>query len=203
VRDPDLPLLRESLREAERVLDHQMGALQEVDYKAEQVLAVTLATTGGGLAFFAYASAKVDPGRSFGFVLVFAVGFAANVLAAAAFLSGYLGFVNPTVVQAGPAPAWIAQRTTIPRGRSGTTSVRSSRATRGTSPTTSGSSARSAHGRSAGSRCWPLRSSATRGLHFMVSERLASVVHGAKKPEKVEPAPPASIAKLRREPRPR
>jgi hypothetical protein len=114
VRDPDLPLLRESLREAERVLDHQMEALQEVDDKAEQVLAVTLATTGGGLAFFAYASAKVDPGRSFGFILVFAVGFAANVLAAAAFLSGYLGFVNPTVVQAGPAPAWIAQRTTDP-----------------------------------------------------------------------------------------
>lgn len=55
-------ILPEILREAERALDHSLRALEELDDKSEQLIALAMATVGAELAAFASLSALSSAG---------------------------------------------------------------------------------------------------------------------------------------------
>lgn len=106
----DETLLREMLREAERVLDQQLHALDEMDDKTEQLLAVGVATAGAGIALFAFLAQHggngVGPAAQGGWAGAFAL----NLAALLAFLQAYVGFGARRLPKAGPSPSWIAEK---------------------------------------------------------------------------------------------
>lgn len=106
-------LLAEMLREAERAVDRQLTVLAELDDKSEQLLAVTLATLGAGLALFGFAAdwlpTRVDPG----FKAVVGLAVAANLSSLLAVLSGYVGAAGPAERFAGPSPAWLREKANL------------------------------------------------------------------------------------------
>lgn len=102
----DDELLREMLREAERVLDRQFRMMEEHDDKTEQAIALGVATLGGGVALATFARAGTAP-LAMGFVVF---GAALNLLALLWLLEAYVGLSRKESLRMGPNLRWLAAK---------------------------------------------------------------------------------------------
>lgn len=104
--------LRELLREAERVIDHQIRALGDLDRKSEQMITLGVAALGGGLAIglllVREASGPVGP-----FVVILLAALA-NLVALAMFVNAYVGAPRPSEAHVGPSLNWLQQKANDP-----------------------------------------------------------------------------------------
>lgn len=103
-------VLREMVREAERVIDHQARVWEGLDGKAEQLMRLALLALAGavGLATFLLQMRDVHLDEVF-LALFLAAGFVV-VLATLFFVSAYAGIRSDRRFDVGPAPAWLAER---------------------------------------------------------------------------------------------
>ncbi|SRR5581483_2906540 len=95
------------LREAERTLDTQLRAAEELDDKTEQMLTLAVSTLGGEVAILAYVAERHDLGLPVRAAFGCALG--AAFFAVLAFLDAYLGIRRRGQVQAGPNLARLAE----------------------------------------------------------------------------------------------
>lgn len=102
----DTDVLRELLRQAERVLDHQARGMEEQDDKTEQPLALGVATLGGGLALATWVTQVGGSDLFFG--LLIAAGALVNLVSLPTLMGAYL--VLPLTLQVGPHPRWLAEQ---------------------------------------------------------------------------------------------
>lgn len=108
------PLLESILRQMERYVDHQVRAVEELDDKIEQLLAIDLLLLGLGITLLdrAVGRSLVDPGAP-SLVLTgpLVVGFLAVVGSMILLIRGYVGVGSSRGPrhQAGPDPGWLAQ----------------------------------------------------------------------------------------------
>jgi hypothetical protein len=112
------PVVFEALREAERTLDQQLRAAEELDDKTEQMITLAVSTLGGEIAILAYVAERHDLGLAVRGA--FACALAAAFFALLAFLDAYVGLRKRGHLQAGPSlrklaevandPAWSMDR---------------------------------------------------------------------------------------------
>lgn len=103
---PGDDVLREMLRELERILDQQLRAVEEQDDRAEQAITLAVATLGGGLGLATLLSgALYRDGVSLAFLGVSA---GVNLASLAWLLRAYMGV--PKALQVGPRPTWLRDK---------------------------------------------------------------------------------------------
>lgn len=107
---PGDDVLREMLRELERILDQQLRAVEEQDDRAEQAVTVAIATLGGGLGLASVVAGVVPTDPMF--LLLLGVAASVNLGALHHFLRAYLGI--PKALQIGPQPAWVRSKARDP-----------------------------------------------------------------------------------------
>lgn len=101
-------LLGEILREAERVLDHQVRALDTLDDKVEQMLTLSVGVLLGAFALAAFLAERANPWRAYAAAL--AAGGLWNVTAVVRFARAY-GVVDREIeAQVGPDSYWLVER---------------------------------------------------------------------------------------------
>lgn len=100
---PDAPTLALLVHDAERVIDHQIQAIEELDDKSEHMisLAVALLAAGVSLATIVVTANGAKP--HFGFFWVLLAGGLVNLVAIMAFLESYIGFRGGVEVHRGPS----------------------------------------------------------------------------------------------------
>ena len=100
--DPEVELRREMLREAERVLDHEVAAIEQLDQKTSHALTLTI--SGFSLLVLLATLSPTDPTTAS--LLLLGAGGAANALAALLLTKEY--HLEPDAgVHVGPDPAWL------------------------------------------------------------------------------------------------
>jgi hypothetical protein len=107
----DLDMRREMLREAERVIDHEVQAIEQLDAKTSHAL--TLAISGITLLVALGTLAGANVSRSF--LVVLALAGVANGAAVHALIRAYHGLRSRGEVSVGPSPVWLADGLTVER----------------------------------------------------------------------------------------
>lgn len=104
---PSPALLGVLLHDAERVIDHQIQAVEELDDKSEHMIGLAVALLAGGLslALFAVSRDHIHPDAWFYWMLLGAG--VVNLVGIVAFLESYIGFRRGVEVHVGPSLAWI------------------------------------------------------------------------------------------------
>lgn len=101
--------LQEMLREQERVIDHQVRAIEELDDKSEHMIRLSMAALAGGvgLASLLPRATEVTP-----LIALLPLGIAAglNLAARIAFVDAYVGFREHAEAHIGPDPSWVARK---------------------------------------------------------------------------------------------
>lgn len=110
MEDDVRPALQEMVRQAERVIDHQMRVWEQLDTKAEQMMRLSLLILAGAvtLATFFLQDSTVALDRVFLAVFVGAGLFV--VVAILFFVASYTGFREDRRFRVGPSPAWLQRR---------------------------------------------------------------------------------------------
>jgi hypothetical protein len=98
--------LREMLREAERVIDHEVRAIEELDKKTAQALTLSLS----GLSLFVLLGGFVGPKASPAFLALFMVAGVLNAGAVYLLVKSYHGPESRAEVNVGPSPVWMAEK---------------------------------------------------------------------------------------------
>jgi hypothetical protein len=95
---------------AERLIDHQVRAAEELDDKAEHMIKVAIATLGGALtvALFVGQEPEIDATRSS--ALFFGVGLLLNLAAVVSFIDSYIGFRRPLELYPAPDIGWLNEK---------------------------------------------------------------------------------------------
>ncbi|MBI4393565.1 MAG: hypothetical protein HY556_07195 [Euryarchaeota archaeon] len=111
--------LGEVIRQMERYVDHQITVAEELDDKIEQLLALAVASFGGGLALLlSQPTALVggDPILTPSAALL-VLSLVVNLISASLFLDAYVGILPARAPQIGPGadPAWLAEVALEPR----------------------------------------------------------------------------------------
>lgn len=102
---PDvLTLIR---RDAERIVDHQIRAAEELDRKLEHLSTLGVASTGGGFALGGFIATQGGGAPLF---VLLGVGVLLNVAAIAFFMRGYGALRESVELGAGPDPTWLAAK---------------------------------------------------------------------------------------------
>jgi hypothetical protein len=110
-RAPDSGLLAILLHDAERVVDHQVKAMEELDDKSEHMVGLGVAMLAGSLSIATFLVGKESaPRPDWTFLWRLGAAGAANILAILAFLESYVGFRHGTEVVVGPSLDWVAQK---------------------------------------------------------------------------------------------
>lgn len=101
--------LREMLREQERVIDHQVHALEDHDQKSEHMIKVCIAALAGGVTL---ATILLRGPHDVSLVTLAPFSGAAilNLASLVLFVDAYVGFRRQAEAHIGPDPAWIAQK---------------------------------------------------------------------------------------------
>lgn len=105
-------MLREMVREAERVIDHQVRVWEGLDAKAEQLMRLALLVLAGAVALATFFVQR--PGVPFDavFLAIFLGAGLLVVFAILYLLASYAGFRSDRRLSVGPAPAWLVDRST-------------------------------------------------------------------------------------------
>ena len=112
---PDPLLLAALLGEAERVIDHQAKAMEELDDKSEHMVGLGVALLAGGLSIATFLIGKDSaPRPDWTFFLLLCAAGAANLAAILAFLESYVGFRHGAQVAVGPSLDWLQTRSLDP-----------------------------------------------------------------------------------------
>jgi hypothetical protein len=108
-RDDDLALLAEMVREAERVIDHQVRAKEAIDAKSQNALTVAIAALGGGLALGSLVLTRGAPTDAF-FLAAIAAGGGLNLGSVLVLLDAYMGLRLRRELAIGPSVAALSER---------------------------------------------------------------------------------------------
>lgn len=101
--------LREMLREQERVIDHQVRALEELDDKSEHMIRLSMAALAGGVGLASVVlRATTSPSVLLLVPLVIAAGL--NCWGLAVFVDAYVGLTRHRDAHVGPNPSWVARK---------------------------------------------------------------------------------------------
>lgn len=103
-------LLREMVREAERVVDHQARLWEGLDAKAEQLMRLALLTLAGAVALATFFLQVQDIPLDETFLFLFLAGGLLVVLAVLFIVSSYVGIRSDRRFDVGPSPAWLVER---------------------------------------------------------------------------------------------
>lgn len=105
-----LARLEEMVRESERVIDHQVRAIEEVDRKAAHLTTSAQAALGGGVLLATFVAADV-PGRvDLLFLAAFSTGGILNVLSLTHLFGPVRGRERVERIGVGPDPEWVASK---------------------------------------------------------------------------------------------
>lgn len=97
------------LREQERVIDHQVRAIEELDDKSEHMLRLSIAALAGALTLASFLLR--GPGQVPPLVLLpFGSAAALNLCALVFLVDAYVGFRHHAEAHVGSDPAWVAER---------------------------------------------------------------------------------------------
>lgn len=108
-------MLRELCRQAERAIDHQAQAMEQLDGKTQQTMGLAMGALAGGIAILTFVSDAI-PGRVGAlFVSLVALGGAANLAPLFFLTSSYVGFRTHADLAVGPDPAWLLEKATQPQ----------------------------------------------------------------------------------------
>lgn len=103
-------VLAEMLREAEKIVDHQVQAIEEMDDKAEQMIGIGIGTLGGGLALAAFLADRTGVTGIVAPYSAVAIPLSLSVAAILFFLESYIGILNPRSAAVGPDLRWIREK---------------------------------------------------------------------------------------------
>ena len=101
-------LVLEMLREAERVLDHQVRALESQDHKTSQMMPLEIGMLGAALALRTFAAQSRVADVPFAILLT--VSAVANLGALVFLLDAYIGLSSRRYVHVGPRLGWLAEK---------------------------------------------------------------------------------------------
>src|SRR3990172_8724467 len=110
VPGPPLPLLREMVRESERVCDIQRQSFARADARSEQMIALGLVTLGAGLAMSRSFEPSGSPAPDPPFLALMGGAMVLNAHAILTFLRAYLRPREHSAIRFGPSPEWIANQ---------------------------------------------------------------------------------------------
>ncbi len=95
---------------AERLLDHQIRAAEELDDKAEQMIRLAIATMAGAITVALFVGQEpaidADPLAA----IIFGVGLVANLLAAFLFVHAYVGVGRPVELYPSVSAQWLLEK---------------------------------------------------------------------------------------------
>ncbi len=107
----DVELLREMVREWERLIDHPVQAMAELNDKAEQMIKLAVALLAAGITLAGYVIQTlpdlVEPWFGVGIL----AGIVLNLSSIAQFLRAYAGAGPHGELHIGPHPAWMMDKT--------------------------------------------------------------------------------------------
>lgn len=116
-REETAAVLREMVREAERVVDHQARVWEGLDAKAEQLMRLALLTLAGAVALATFFLQQRDVVLDGIFLGLFLAAGLLVVMAILFIVSSYAGFRSDRRLGLGPSLGWLADRS----ARSGVT----------------------------------------------------------------------------------
>jgi hypothetical protein len=113
-RAPDATLLSALLHDAERVIDHQVRAMEELDDKSEHMLGLGVGALAGGLGLATVAAGKESLQPDWLFFWSVVAGGLLNMAAILAFLESYLGIRDGGSLWVGPSLDWVREKSVDP-----------------------------------------------------------------------------------------
>jgi hypothetical protein len=105
-----IDLLREMVREAERLVDHQLQAMEELDNKSEQMIKLSVALLAGGAALAGFTIRHLVAYAGGAFLAALGVAATLNGTAIVSFVASYVGLRHQTDAHVGPHPRWLKQK---------------------------------------------------------------------------------------------
>lgn len=108
--DADAALLAEMVREAERVIDHQVSVLKELDRKSGLVTTVAQALLAGAVILITLVTAQEVQGVDVPFIALLSSGGLVNVVALVRSLDAFVGPRQHEAVKVGPDIRWVRRR---------------------------------------------------------------------------------------------
>jgi hypothetical protein len=109
LREEDDALFAEMLRVAERVLDHQVKAIEALDLKTQNAITLGVAALGGGLALGSLVTAQGRAGVDVWFAGVFGAGGLLNLAALALLIDANTGLRRQRFVRYGVHVSWLRE----------------------------------------------------------------------------------------------
>jgi hypothetical protein len=111
--DEDIEILKEAIREQERLIDSQTEGMSELDKKAEHLISLSVLTLGAAAALGVYLIDHVcGAGRLL--LVVLMLGAAATIFAIIEFTICYVGLKGVLERKAAPDPEWIKKKAADP-----------------------------------------------------------------------------------------
>lgn len=92
---------------AERLVDHQVRAAEELDDKAEQMIRLAMVTMAGAMSVALFVGQEPDIQADAVSAVIYAVGLSANLLAAFLFIHSYVGIGRPIELYPAPSVEWL------------------------------------------------------------------------------------------------
>lgn len=103
-------LLREMLREVERIVDHQVQALSELNAMSAQAATAAQAILAGGIVLVSIVASQFLDHVDIGFLALFTAGSIVNIHALMYLLAAYKGPGRYELVETGPEPLWVESK---------------------------------------------------------------------------------------------
>lgn len=96
--------------DAERLIDNQVRAAEELDDKAEQMITLAVATLAGALTVALFIGQEPDITANWGFAGLYAVGLLLNLIGIVLFIDSYIGIRHPMEMYPAPDIRWLEKK---------------------------------------------------------------------------------------------
>lgn len=103
-------LLAEMVREAERVIDHQVSVLKELERKSDRVTTTAQGLLAGAVILITFVTARVPTRADLPFLVLFSLAGLVNAVALLRSLDSFIGPRHHEAVSVGPSVDWIHRR---------------------------------------------------------------------------------------------
>lgn len=107
-------VLAELLRQAERVIEQQAQAREQLDSKTQEIMAIGLAALGGGVALATFVAEKLVGAPVWPVMGALAAAGLLNLVALGLFIAAYIGFADQVELAIGPDLEWVRQKAEDP-----------------------------------------------------------------------------------------